>query len=57
MNAVSPSPGSADEPHDGDTALTVMHPLEKPMNANTLDRAVLHVTLIAGLIALVLLPW
>jgi hypothetical protein len=30
---------------------------ETDMNANSLDRLVLHVTLLAGLIALVLLPW
>jgi hypothetical protein len=31
--------------------------LEAGMNADTLDRLVLQVTLASGLIALVLLPW
>jgi hypothetical protein len=30
---------------------------ETDMHANSLDRLVLYVTLLAGLIALVLLPW
>lgn len=32
-------------------------PLGNAMNVNALDRLVLQVTLLAGLIALVLLPW
>jgi hypothetical protein len=35
----------------------VMDKSEKNMNVTTLDRLVLQVTLLAGFIALVLLPW